>query len=384
MADDLTRLRIRTTLIAVAVVGLTLLAAAAGTVAFVTSTLNGQVQDAAEARAAQVAELVTAGKSVPPPADPEEEFVSELPIGASAPAPPFDGPILQVAVSAQTPDGHLVRIAVQRSLDDATEARTSVIQALAIGVPAVLIVVGLVTWVIVGVALRPVRAGQTRQRRFVSDASHELRSPIAAIRQHAEVAAAHPETTDVAELAGTVLREEERLESLVADLLLLARLDEGPAGAVIEEVDVDDVVLAEAKRLSGRTDRRIDLRDVGPARIFGNRAHLERLVTNLGENAVRHARTQASFGVAQRDGSVELRVDDDGPGIPAAERDRVLQRFVRLDESRDRRSGGAGLGLPIVREVTLEHGGKLALEDSPLGGLRVVVRLPAAPDQSLG
>src|SRR5678815_3141444 len=81
--------------------------------------------------------------------------------------------------------------------------------------------------------------------RFVSDASHELRSPIAAIRQHAEVAAAHPETTDVAELAGTVLREEERLESLVADLLLLARLDEGPAGAVIEEVDVDDVVLAE-------------------------------------------------------------------------------------------------------------------------------------------
>jgi len=384
VADDLTRLRIRTTLIAVAVVGVTLLAAAAGTVAFVTSTLNGQVQDAAEARAAQVTDLVSVGKQVPPPADPEEEFVSVLPIGAPAPQPPFDGPILQVGTSATTSDGHLVRISVQRSLDDAAEARTSVIQALAIGVPTVLIVVGLVTWVIVGIAMRPVRAGQARQRRFVSDASHELRSPIAAIRQHAEVAAAHPETTDVTELAGTVLGEEARLESLVEDLLLLARLDEGAATALIEEVDVDDVVLAEAGRLSARTDRRIDLRDVGPARVFGNRAHLERLVANLGENAVRHASSLAAFAVAQRDGSVELRVDDDGPGIDPDARERALERFVRLDEARDRRSGGAGLGLPIVREVAFEHGGTLALEDSPLGGLRVVVRLPAAPGQTFG
>jgi signal transduction histidine kinase len=187
----------------------------------------------------------------------------------------------------------------------------------------------------------------------------------------------------VAELAGTVLHEEARLESLVEDLLLLARLDEGP-GAVIEEVDVDDVVLAEAERLAARTDRRIDLGDVGPGRVFGNRAHLERLVANLGENAVRHARSQAAFGVARRDGSVELSVDDDGPGIAAADRDRALERFVRLDDARDRRTGGAGLGLPIVQEVTLEHGGRLALEDSPLGGLRVVVRLPAGPDQILG
>jgi signal transduction histidine kinase len=383
VADDLTRLRIRTTVIAVAVVGVTLVAGAAAMVAFVSATLTGQVQDAADARAAQVVDLVSEGKQVPPPADPEEEFVTVLPIGAPAPQPPFGGPILQVATAARTPDGHLERISVQRSLDDATEARGSVIQALARGVPAVLIVVGLVTWVIVGVALRPVRAGQARQQRFVPDASHELRSPIAAIRQHAEVAATHPETTDVAELAGTVLHEEARLESLVEDLLLLARLDEGP-GAVIEEVDVDDVVLAEAERLAARTDRRIDLGDVGPGRVFGNRAHLERLVANLGENAVRHARSQAAFGVARRDGSVELSVDDDGPGIAAADRDRALERFVRLDDARDRRTGGAGLGLPIVQEVTLEHGGRLALEDSPLGGLRVVVRLPAGPDQILG
>jgi signal transduction histidine kinase len=383
VADDLTRLRIRTTVIAVAVVGVTLVAGAAAMVAFVSATLTGQVQDAADARAAQVADLVSEGKQVPPPADPEEEFVSVLPIGAPAPQPPFGGQVLQVATSAEAPDGRLVRISVQRSLDDAAEARGSVVQALAIGVPAVSIVVGLVTWMIVGVALRPVRAGQARQRRFVSDASHELRSPIAAIRQHAEVAAAHPETTDVAELAGTVLHEESRLESLVEDLLLLARLDEG-AKAVIEEVDVDDVVLAEAGRLAARTDRRIDLGDVGPGRVFGNRAHLERLVANLGENAVQHARSEAAFGVARRDGSIELWVDDDGFGIAAEDRDRALQRFVRLDDARDRRSGGAGLGLPIVQEVTLEHGGRLALEDSPLGGLRVVVRLPAAPDQILG
>jgi hypothetical protein len=160
VADELTRLRIRMTAIAVAVVGVTLVVGAVIMVAFVSATLTGQVQDAADARAAQVVELVSEGKQVPPPADPEEEFVSELPVGAAAPQPPFDGPILQVATAARSPDGRLVRIAVQRSLDDAVEARASVIQALALGVPAVLMVLGLVTWAIVGMALRPVRAAQ--------------------------------------------------------------------------------------------------------------------------------------------------------------------------------------------------------------------------------
>jgi signal transduction histidine kinase len=384
VADDLTRLRIRTTAIVVAVAGVTLLAAAAGTVAFVSSTLRGQVQDAADARAAQVVDLVSSGKPVPPPADPEEEFVSVTPIGAPAPDPPFAGPVLQVATSAVTSDGGVLRVSVQRSLDDAGEARSSVILALAIGTPAVLIVVALITWAVVGVALRPVRAAQERQRRFVSDASHELRSPVATIRQHAEVAAAHPETTTTAALAGVMLAEERRLEMLIDDLLLLARIDESAPGAPLEEVDLDDVVLDVAARLQAATDATFDLHAVAAGRVFGNRLHLERMVWNLGANAARHARNTVAFGVSTADGTVELDVDDDGPGIPPDARHRAVERFVRLDEARDRRSGGAGLGLAIVREVATEHGGTLALDDSTLGGLRVVVRLPAAPGQTFG
>jgi signal transduction histidine kinase len=384
VADDLKRLRIRTTAIAVAVVGATMLAVAVGTVAFVSTTLQGQVQDAADARAAQVVDLVSAGKPVPPPADPEEEFVSVTPIGAPAPAPPFDGPLLQVATSAVTPDGGVLRVSVQRSLDDAGEARSSVILALAMGLPAVLIVVALITWAVVGVALRPVRASQERQRRFVADASHELRSPVAAIRQHAEVAVAHPDTTTTTALADVMLTEERRLEMLIADLLLLARIDESAPGAVLEEVDLDDVALEVAAGLRRGSDRTFDLHGVGAGRVFGNRLHLERLMWNLADNAARHARTTVAFAVAATDGTVELDVDDDGPGIPPEARDRAVERFVRLDEARDRRSGGTGLGLSIAREVALEHGGTLALQDSALGGLRVAVRLPRAPGQSLG
>jgi signal transduction histidine kinase len=310
--------------------------------------------------------------------------VSVTPIGAPAPDPPFDGPLLQVATSAVIPDGGVLRVSVQRSLDDAGEARSSVILALAIGLPAVLIVVALITWVVVGVALRPVRASQERQRRFVADASHELRSPVAAIRQHAEVAATHPETTTTSALADVMLSEERRLEMLIEDLLLLARIDESAPGAILEEVDLDDVVLEVAARLRSATDRTFDLHGVGAGRVFGNRLHLERLVWNLGDNAARHARTMVAFAVWAADGVVELDVDDDGPGIPPEARARAVERFVRLDESRDRRSGGTGLGLSIAREVALEHGGTLALQGSALGGLRVVVRLPAAPAQSLG
>jgi signal transduction histidine kinase len=292
--------------------------------------------------------------------------------------------LLQVATSAVAPHGGVLRVSVQRSLDDAGEARSSVILALAIGLPAVLIVVALITWVVVGVALRPVRASQERQRRFVADASHELRSPVAAIRQHAEVAAAHPETTTTAALADVMLSEERRLEMLIEDLLLLARIDESAPGAVVEEVDLDDVVLEVAARLRRASDRTFDLHGVGAGRVFGNRLHLERLVWNLGDNAARHARTMVAFAVWAADGVVELDVDDDGPGIPPEARARAVERFVRLDEARDRRSGGTGLGLSIAREVALEHGGTLALQGSALGGLRVVVRLPAAPAQSLG
>jgi signal transduction histidine kinase len=227
-----------------------------------------------------------------------------------------------------------------------------------------------------GATLRPVREAGERQRRFVADAAHELRSPVASIRQHAEVASAHPETTDVGELATTVGAEGVRLQALVDDLLLLARLDEG-AGVAREEVDLDDLVLAEAERLRATTTDEIRTRDVHAGRVRGEARSLERLVRNLGDNAARHAGTVA-FALAVEDGHVTLTVDDDGPGIPAADRERVFERFVRLDEGRGRADGGTGLGLAIAREVARAHGGDVTLADSSLGGLRAEVALPSA------
>jgi len=218
--------------------------------------------------------------------------------------------------------------------------------------------------------------GQERQRRFISDASHELRSPVAAIRQHAEVAVEHPDTTNLEELAGVVLAEDTRLQGLVDDLLLLARLGENLRPTRSEEVDLDDVVLAEAGRLRGTTPLAVDTRGVSTARIVGRRADLERIVRNLTENALHHARARIWLGVGTSDGTVALTVDDDGPGIPSADRERALERFVRLDGARGRATGGTGLGLSIVREVALAHGGVLGR--SPQGGLRAEVRFPAS------
>src|SRR5262249_18782892 len=140
----------------------------------------------------------------------------------------------------------------------------------------------------------------------------------------------------------------------------------------------DDIVLAEAERLRGTTSIVLDTRGVSAGRVLGDRASLERVVRNLLDNADRHARTRVAIGVAQLDGHVVLAVEDDGPGIDPADRERALERFVRLDGARDRRTGGAGLGLSIVRDVTAAHGGSVELADSALGGLRVRIALPAA------
>jgi signal transduction histidine kinase len=136
-------------------------------------------------------------------------------------------------------------------------------------------------------------------------------------------------------------------------------------------------VLTEANRLRSVTTDAIRTNDVGAARVRGDARSLERLIRNLGDNAARHAATVA-FGLGAQNGHVTLTVDDDGPGIAAADRDRVFERFVRLDEGRARAEGGTGLGLAIAREVARAHGGDVTLAESPLGGLRAEVRLPAA------
>jgi len=224
--------------------------------------------------------------------------------------------------------------------------------------------------------LERLERAQTRQRRLVSDASHELRSPVAAIRQQAEVALAHPDRTSTTELAGTVLAEDLRLQRLAEDLLLLTRADEHTLGLRRRPVDLDDLVFDEARRLRGVSGLRVDTSAVSAGRVDGDAAGLRRVLRNLGDNAARHAGTQVAFSVSERDGVVRLLVDDDGPGIPEADRERVFERFVRLDDARARDDGGSGLGLAIVTELVSAHDGTVTITHSPASGTRVEVALP--------
>lgn len=360
-----------------------------------------------------------AGRSVVVRLEPEETRI----IGPRSPPDrePLDEPFLVVAASSSGPDGRLTVI-VGRSFEIVADASRTLTRVLVIAIPLLLLVVGLVTWRVVKRALSPVdairaevdaissrelhrrlpapggndeisrlaatmnrmlarlEAGRLRERRFVSDASHELRSPVATIRQHAEVALSHPEQTSTEELAETVLDEDSRLQRLVEDLLLLTRIDEGTLELPAQPVDLDDLMFEEAARLRGATELKIDVGAVSAGRVRGDREKLGRLIRNLTENAARHARTTIALSLAERNGEVVLGVDDDGAGIDEAEREHIFDRFVRLDEARDRDSGGSGLGLAIVREVAAFHGGTVTMVESGLGGTGFEVRLPGHPD----
>jgi len=332
-----------------------------------------------------------------------------------------DGEFLVVAVGADTAQGRRT-VLVARSTEAVAETTAAVGWLLAVGLPLLLVVVAAITWVVVGRTLAPVEAiraevdaisaaalhrrvhvpaaddevgrlartmnrmldrleqAQARQRRLVSDASHELRSPVATIRQHAEVALAHPDRTTTAELAATVLAEDLRLQRLAEDLLLLTRADEHILALRRRPVDLDDLVFEEARRLRDSSGLRVDTTAVSAGRVDGDAAGLRRVLRNLGDNAARHAADRLAFSLAERDGLVLLGVDDDGPGIPEADRARVFERFVRLDDARARDDGGSGLGLAIVAELAAAHGGTVAMAASPLGGARVEVTLPRLHD----
>lgn len=303
-------------------------------------------------------------------------------------------------------------------IDDDLATLRTVTTLLAVAVPAVVLLVAATTWIVVGRALRPVArirrtvdaitadglgrrvpvpaAGDEisalaktmnrmldrlddaakAQRRFVSDASHELRSPLATIRQYAELADAHPESTSVSELAHVVREEGLRLQGLVDALLVLARLDEGDEGRQ-EPVDLDDIALTECARVRGMGVD-VDTSGIGPARVHADPRLVGRLARNLVDNAVRHARGRVAIGVAQRGGAAILIVEDDGGGIAPAERDRVFERFVRLDDARARDAGGSGLGLSIVRSVAQAAHGTVTVDESRWAGARFTVTLPAA------
>jgi signal transduction histidine kinase len=176
--------------------------------------------------------------------------------------------------------------------------------------------------------------------------------------------------------ARRALEANNRLGEVVADLLDLARVDEADEGnESFRSVDVEEVVLALVRDTD---DVRIDVSGVLAGRVRGDRASLGRLVRNLVENARRHARDRIAVALWSVGDSVVLVVEDDGPGVPPDQRDRVFERFVRLDDSRDRAEGGSGLGLAIVRAVAVQHGGRVAVSESRFGGARFQVVLPVS------
>ncbi|MER6343973.1 sensor histidine kinase [Streptomyces sp. NPDC001595] len=306
-----------------------------------------------------------------------------------------------------------VRVYAGASLAAQQEAVRIASTVMLIGLPVLLAVVGSVTWLVTRRALRPVegirremaeitasedlsrrvpepgthdeiaRLARTtnetlaaletsveRQRRFVADASHELRSPIASLRTQLEVAAAHPELLD---LDGAV-EDTVRLQRLAADLLLLARLDAGerPAGTPV------DLVALAREEAAGRTRVTVvaDTAEGGP-HVAGSRGQLGRVLANLLDNAERHARSAVTVTVRRAgERSAVLEVADDGHGVPETDRERIFERFVRLDDARGRDEGGAGLGLAIARDVAVRHGGTLTVRAAPAGGALFELRLP--------
>ncbi|MDH6574855.1 ATP-binding protein [Kitasatospora sp. MAP5-34] len=325
-----------------------------------------------------------------------------------------------VRVTTRTPTG-LVTVYAGTSLRDADAADTTTTATLLVGVPLLLLTVILVTWWVTGRALRPVEAiraevaeisdrdlhrrvpvprsrdeiarlaatmnatldrleaSGVRQRQFIADASHELRSPITVLRTQLEVALAHPDPALWQELVSGALEDTARLEDLASDLLLLARMDAAePASAT--SVDLAD--LAAETVAARRADRvPVRIRAATDVTVIGNPLWLARLITNLLDNAQRYAISQVELSLQVEPGTrtAVLEISDDGPGIPPADRERVFERFTRLDDARSRDEGGAGLGLAIAQDIATHLGGGLVVADSDHGA-RLVARLPLAKD----
>jgi signal transduction histidine kinase len=333
----------------------------------------------------------------------------------------FDAETFRVGAFAT--DGAAARtIIVGRTLAEVERTMGVLIGALAVGLPLLLILIAALVWLVVGRALGPVEsmrrevddigggdlhrrlpeplvhdevgrlantmnallerveAANLAQARFVSDASHELRTPISVIRHELEVALRSTDDSDWRRTAGEVLDEDLRMQRLVDDLLFLARTDRADGVTAPDAhrlVDLDDVVLDESRRV--HTTKTIDTTKVSAGQVRGDVDKLGRIVRNLLDNALRHSRTTVALRVDSVDGQVRLRVEDDGGGVAEADRARIFERFGRVDDARSRRDGGSGLGLAIVRELVAEHGGMIEVDDSEqFGGARFTVALPDA------
>jgi len=464
-------IRQRTTLIAVLVVGVSLGVAMVALVVTARTSLETQITNTVETRAQDIALLVSAGP-VPHPIpgrgedllvqvidDNGEVVASSASIDGQAPlndimlAPgqsrtlqvgaltefeeevvpgnaegdsPYGGFVV-AAVGAESPGRGPQTVLVAASLDPVMQLESLLAPRLALGLPVILLVVGLTVWALTGQALRPVEAIRSEaeaisgtslgrrvpepgtsdeigrlaetmnrmldrleasarsQRQFVSDASHELKSPIATIRTILDVVR-REQSPDSYAFVEDVAAENDRLEHLVQNLLLLARFDEGVLQTRPADVDLDDIVLSESAVIARVATVRVDVSEVRPVRLRGDVDGLRSLVRNLVENAVRYAASTVWVVLDGRDDHAILTVSDDGPGIAPEDRERVFDRFVRLDESRDRARGGTGLGLAVARAIARSTGGEVKIVEPAHGGatFEAVVRSVPPPTDAGG
>ncbi len=361
--------------------------------------------------------------SLPPLRDPPARDDGAVPgptasVGAvSSGGEAFTARIETITQAVATPDGTLF-VTADAPVDQMARSVDALRRALVVGLPALIAAVAALVWFLVGRALRPVEAiraeadaitgstmhrrvpeppnrdeigrlartmnamlsrlddAATRQRQFVSDASHELRSPVAAIRTGLEVARRRPDRADWPAVADNALAEEARLEALLDDLLLLASQDENGDLDAPPAAPVNLPALARAECARPRRVP-VQLREsrAGAVDVPGDADQLARALANLVDNAARYATTAVTIGLFARDDTVRVTVDDDGPGVAPADRERIFDRFTRLDDSRARGKGGTGLGLAVVRSIVTRHHGLVWVEDSPAGGARFVVEL---------
>ncbi len=315
-------------------------------------------------------------------------------------------------------DGGLLHVGT--TYDVVVESNGALVSTLALTIPILVAVLALVIWWVVGRTLRPVeeiraevaeigwtelhrrvpepesddeiaRLAATmnemlervevsigRQQRFVADASHELRSPLTRLRLELELRLADVTDRAEREVLSSTLDEVAALQFLVTDLLLLAQTDAGQANMPHANVDLDDLVVREARRIQshGRVD--LDMSNVSAALVLGDSAQLTRALRNLLDNAERHAASQITLSLGEVNGQAVLTITDDGPGISAENAERVFERFGRLDEARSSETGGTGLGLAIARDIVERHDGSIQLTRIDGPGASFEVRLPLA------
>ena len=340
--------------------------------------------------------------------------------GAQLDGRPYGLPELLRVVAVPGQHGETVIAAVS---DDAVhDTLTTVAHVLVVGTPLLLLLMIWVSWLITGSTLRPIAAlrrgaeqvtaaggpqglpvpeardevhslavtlndmlsrlatAQQRQRQFISDTAHELRSPIASMRAQLEVALDHPDSQEWEQTARDVLADTLRLSQLAEDLLALARLEEGGGQAGTIGSPVDLAALVQGIPCGYAQAKVAVVADApAPCPVSGDAEALRRMLVNLVDNAVRYAHSRVTVAARPSGDAVLVTVTDDGQGIPARETERAFERFTTLDDARARPDGdvtGAGLGLAIVRATAHAHGGRAWLEDAE-PGLRAAVRLPA-------